>query len=46
MNALMNSLNGEGSFNIGAGELLGLDLVGMLKSLDTSFHRKGVEDDF
>lgn len=41
MNALMNSLNGEGSFNIGAGELLGLDLVGMLKSLDTSFIGKG-----
>lgn len=37
MDALMNSLNGEGSFSFGAGELLGLDLVGMLRNLDTSF---------
>jgi AsmA protein len=41
MNALMNSLNGEGSFNIGAGEVLGFDIVGMLKSLDTSFIGSG-----
>ena len=37
MDALMNSLNGDGSFSFGAGELLGLDLVGMLRNLDTSF---------
>ncbi|MEM6390274.1 MAG: AsmA-like C-terminal region-containing protein, partial [Pseudomonadota bacterium] len=30
-------LNGDGSFSFGAGELLGLDLVGMLRNLDTSF---------
>lgn len=37
MHALMNSLNGEGSFRVGAGELLGLDIVGMLRNLDMSF---------
>ena len=37
MDAIMNSLNGQGSFKVGAGELLGLDLVGMLRNLDTSF---------
>lgn len=37
MNAIMNSLNGEGSFEFGAGELIGFDLVGMLRNLDTSF---------
>lgn len=37
MDALMNSLDGEGSFQVGAGELIGLDIVGMLRNLDTSF---------
>ncbi|MDH5797894.1 MAG: AsmA family protein [Paracoccaceae bacterium] len=34
MDALMNSLNGEGSFSIGAGEILGFDIVGLLNTLD------------
>ncbi|MDJ1006818.1 MAG: AsmA family protein [Paracoccaceae bacterium] len=37
MDAVMNSLNGEGAFNVGAGELIGLDIVGMLRNLDPSF---------
>ncbi|MEL6643176.1 MAG: AsmA family protein [Pseudomonadota bacterium] len=37
MDALMNSLNGQGSFSFGAGELLGLDLVGMLRNFDSDF---------
>ncbi|MBT8474500.1 MAG: AsmA family protein [Rhodobacteraceae bacterium] len=41
LNAIMNSLNGDGSFRFGAGELLGLDLVGMLRNLDTSFVGQG-----
>ena len=31
---LMKSLSGEGRFSTGAGELLGLDLAGMLRTLD------------
>ncbi|NKB28849.1 MAG: AsmA family protein [Rhodobacteraceae bacterium] len=46
MDALMNSLNGEGSFDIGAGELLGFDLIGMLKNLDTSFIGEGTRTIF
>ncbi|MEM9032273.1 MAG: AsmA family protein [Pseudomonadota bacterium] len=41
MNGLMNGLNGEGSFRFGAGELLGLDLVGMLRNFDTAFVGEG-----
>lgn len=37
MDAMMNAMNGEGSFRFGAGELLGLDLVGMLRNLDPSY---------
>ncbi|MEO1194942.1 MAG: AsmA family protein [Pseudomonadota bacterium] len=37
MNAVMNSLAGDGAFNVGAGELIGLDIVGMLTNLDPSF---------
>lgn len=37
MNAVMNSLSGDGAFNVGAGELIGLDIVGMLTNLDPSF---------
>jgi len=46
MDALMNSLNGDGTFSIGAGELLGLDLVGMIQHLDTSFVGKGAKTIF
>ena len=34
MDALMNSLDGEGSFSIGAGEILGFDIVALLTTLD------------
>ena len=37
LDAVMNSLNGEGAFDVGAGELIGLDIVGMIRNLDTSF---------
>lgn len=37
MHAVMNSLEGDGAFDVGAGELIGLDIVGMLTNLDPSF---------
>ncbi|MEL7027241.1 MAG: AsmA-like C-terminal region-containing protein, partial [Pseudomonadota bacterium] len=37
MDAVMNSLSGEGQFNVGAGELIGLDIVGMIRNLDPGF---------
>lgn len=37
MHTLMNSLDGEGAISLGKGELRGLDLVGMLRNLDTGF---------
>lgn len=46
MDAIMNSLNGTGSFRIGAGELQGLDLVGMLRNLDTSYVGEGAKTIF
>ncbi len=41
MDALMNGMNGEGSFRFGAGELLGLDLPGMIRNLDPGFIGEG-----
>ena len=41
MDRLMNSLNGNGAFRVGAGELLGLDIVGMLRNLDPSYLGQG-----
>ena len=41
MNALMNSLDGGGSVDMGAGEILGLDIAGMIKNLDTSYRGEG-----
>lgn len=41
MNELMNSLDGGGSFDLAAGEILGLDIAGMIKNLDTSFRGEG-----
>jgi len=41
VDAIMNSLSGDGSFSLGQGELLGLDLVGMLRNLDTSYQGEG-----
>lgn len=46
MHALMNGMNGDGSFRFGAGELLGLDLVGMLRNLDPSFVGTGARTIF
>ena len=37
MDALLNSMDGDGSFNLGAGELLGFDFVAMLRNLDPGF---------
>jgi len=37
MDGLMNSLSGTGDFAIGKGEILGFDLVGMLRNLDASY---------
>ena len=41
MDAIMNSLSGDGSFELGQGEILGLDLVGMLRNLDASYRGEG-----
>ena len=41
MNTLMNSLTGEGGFSTSAGELIGFDLVGMLRTLDPNFMGDG-----
>ncbi|HHI70707.1 MAG TPA: AsmA family protein [Rhodobacteraceae bacterium] len=41
LDAIMNSLSGNGSFRLGKGEILGLDLVGMLRNLDASYRGKG-----
>ncbi len=46
MNALMNSLDGQGRISLGTGELRGLDLVGMLRNLDTSFVGAGASTIF
>jgi AsmA protein len=35
--AIMASLSGEGAFALGKGELIGLDLAGMLRTLDTGY---------
>lgn len=41
MDALMRSLSGSASVDIGQGELLGLDLAGMLRNFDASFRGEG-----
>jgi len=41
VDAIMNSLSGSGTLAIGKGELLGLDLAGMLRNLDTSYRGAG-----
>lgn len=41
VDALMNSLSGKGQIAFGQGELLGIDLVAMLRNLDGSFGRGG-----
>jgi AsmA protein len=37
IDAMMNRLSGSGRVDIGAGEIIGLDLVGMLRNLDASY---------
>lgn len=39
--ALMRSLSGRGRLDVGAGEMIGLDLVGMLRNLDASYRGEG-----
>lgn len=39
--ALMRSLSGEAAFTLAAGEILGLDLAGMLRTLDLSYMGEG-----
>ncbi len=41
LDALMKSLSGQVSLNIGQGELLGLDIAGMLRNLDASYRGEG-----
>lgn len=38
---IMQGLEGEGSLTLGKGELIGLDIAGMLRTLDTSFVGEG-----
>ncbi len=46
LDALMRSLSGNGALKLGAGELQGLDLVGMLRNLDASYQGKGAKTIF
>lgn len=39
--AIMRSLSGEGRFDVGAGEIIGFDLAGMLRNLDASYVGEG-----
>ncbi|QCO55969.1 AsmA family protein [Pseudorhodobacter turbinis] len=41
MSDIMNSLSGDGSLRFGKGELRGLDLAGMLRSLDVGYVGEG-----
>ncbi|PTX56751.1 AsmA protein [Litoreibacter ponti] len=41
MNEIMNSLSGSGRMTVGSGELLGLDIAGMIRNLDASFEGEG-----
>ncbi len=41
MHAIMSSLSGEGRIDLGQGEILGLDLAGMLRTLDMSYMGEG-----
>jgi AsmA protein len=43
LNALMNSLQGTGSVEFGQGEILGLDIGGMIRNLDTSYRGEGAK---
>ena len=41
MNEIMNGLEGSGRMDVGRGELLGLDIAGMIKNLDASYQGEG-----
>lgn len=41
LDQIMKSLSGEGRFDIGAGEVRGLDILGMIRNLDASFEGEG-----
>ena len=41
MQALMNSVSGSGSLDFGQGAILGLDIWGMIRNLDTSYQGEG-----
>jgi AsmA protein len=41
LDALMHALSGSGSFKLGKGELLGLDIGGMLRNLDPNYVGEG-----
>ncbi|WP_158275452.1 AsmA family protein [Maritimibacter sp. 55A14] len=46
VDALMRNLSGDGRFAIGKGELLGLDIGGMLRNLDMSYRGAGAKTVF
>ncbi|NUB46044.1 AsmA family protein [Fertoebacter nigrum] len=46
MDAIMNSLSGGGSLSFGKGEIRGLDLVGMLRTLDAGYVGEGASTIF
>ncbi len=46
MDALMRSLEGDGNLSIGQGELLGLDIQGMILSLDMNYRGEGTKTIF
>ncbi|EPX80855.1 AsmA family protein [Litoreibacter arenae] len=41
MNEIMNGLQGSGRMDVGSGELLGLDIAGMIKNFDASYEGEG-----
>lgn len=46
MDAVMRSLDGEGRLSLGKGEILGFDLMGMIRNFDTSFRGDGARTIF
>jgi AsmA protein len=41
LDAIMRSLSGEGRLDVGAGELLGLDIAGMIRNFDAAYVGEG-----
>ncbi len=41
LDEIMKSLSGSGRMDVGAGEMLGLDIAGMLRNLDASYQGEG-----